>query len=167
MDFIGLLPEDEGFNCIVTMTDRMGSDIQIMPTRMDIAAEDFAQLFFDHWYCENGLPLELIPDGDKLFVSRFWKALTKITGIKLGMSTAFHLETDGASEQTNKTVNQCLRYHVTGDQQGWVRALLRVRFANWNTVNRSTGFSPFQLHTGHSCQGHSTLSSQRVLRVPG
>ena len=150
MDFIGPLPEDEGFNCIVMMTERMGSDIQIVPTRMDIAAEDFAQLFFDHWYCENGLPLELISDRDKLFVSQFWKALTKITGIKLGMSTAFHPETDGVSEWTNKTVDQCLRYHVTRNQQGWVRALQHVRFAIRNTVNKSTGFSPFQLHTGRS-----------------
>ena len=34
------------------------------------------------------------------------------------MSTAFHPETDGASERTNKTVNQCLRYHVARNQKG-------------------------------------------------
>ena len=71
IDFIGPLPEDEGFNCIVTMTDRSGSDIKVVPTRTDVSAEDFAQLFFDNWYCENGLPCELISDRDKLFVSRF------------------------------------------------------------------------------------------------
>ena len=150
MDFIGPLPEDEGFNCIVTMTDRSGSDIRVVPTRTDISAEDFAELFFDHWYCENGLPLELISDRDKLFVSRFWRHLTKVAGVKLGMSTAFHPETDGSSERTNKTVNQCLRYHVTRNQKGWVRALPRVRFAIMNTINKATGFSPFQLHTGRS-----------------
>ena len=32
------------------------------------------------------------------------------------MSTVFHPETDDSSERTNKTVNQCLRYHVTGNQ---------------------------------------------------
>ena len=150
IDFIGPLPEDEEYDCIVTMTDRTGSDVRVVPTRTDISAEEFAQLFFDHWYCENGLPLEIISDRDKLFVSRFWKRLTKIAGVKLGMSTAFHPETDGASERTNKTVNQCLRYHVTRNQKGWVRALPRVRFAIMNTVNKSTGFSPFQLHTGRS-----------------
>jgi hypothetical protein len=150
IDFIGPLPEDEGFNCIVTMTDRTGADIQVVPTRTDISAEEFAQLFFDHWYCENGLPLEMISDRDKLFISGFWKRLTRIAGVRLGMSTAFHPETDGASERTNKTVNQCLRYHVTRNQKGWVRALPRVRFAIMSTVNKSTGFSPFQLHTGRS-----------------
>ena len=150
IDFIGPLPEDEGFDCIVTMTDRLGADIRVVPTRTDISAEDFAGLFFDHWYCENGLPLEFISDRDKLFVSRFWRRLSKLAGVKLGMSTAFHPETDGASERTNKTVNQCLRYHVTRNQRGWARALPRVRFAIMNTVNKSTGFSPFQLHTGRS-----------------
>ena len=150
IDFIGPLPEDEGYDCIVTMTDRSGADIRIVPTRTDLSAEDFADVFFDHWYCENGLPLEIISDRDKLFISRFWKRLTQVAGVKLGMSTAFHPETDGASERTNKTVNQCLRYHVTRNQEGWVRALPRVRFAIMNTINASTKFSPFQLHMGRS-----------------
>jgi len=123
VDFIGLLLEDEGFNCIITMTDCMGSDIQVVPTRTDISAEDFVQLFFDHWYCKNSLPLEFISDRDKLFVSHFWRRLTKIAGVKPGMSTAFHPETDGSSEQTNKTVSQCLRYHITRNQKDWVQAL--------------------------------------------
>ena len=66
------------------------------------------------------------------------------------MSTAFHPETDSASERTNKTVNQCLCYHVARNQKGWVQALPWVCFAIMNTVNKLTGFSPFQLHTGRS-----------------
>lgn len=51
-------------------------------------------------------------DRDKFFVSQFWKALHKLTGVKLKLSTAYHPETDGSSEHANKTVNQALRYHV-------------------------------------------------------
>ena len=150
VDFVGPLPEDEGFDCIATMTDRSGVDIQVVPTKMDISAEDSTQLFFNHWYCENGLPLEFISDRDKLLVSCVEKTLTKITRVKLGMSTAFHPETDGASEHMNKTVNQCLRYHVARNQKGWVRVLPQVHFTIKNTINKSTGFSPFQLQTGWS-----------------
>ena len=96
MDFIRPWPEDDGFDCTITTTDQLGSNIQIVPTQMYILAEDFAQLFFDHWYCENGLPLEIILDRDKLFVSQFGKALTSITGVKVGMSTVFHPKTDGS-----------------------------------------------------------------------
>ncbi|EDR02339.1 reverse transcriptase-RNase H-integrase [Laccaria bicolor S238N-H82] len=123
IDFIGPLPEDENKNCIITFTDRLGSDVQLVATRTDITAENLAILFFDKWYCENGLPADIVSDRDKLFISRFWRALHKLTGIKLKLSTSYHPETDGASERTNKTVNQALRFHVERNQMGWVRAL--------------------------------------------
>lgn len=103
-DFIGPLPEDEGSDCILTTTDRLGA--RIVATRMDLTAEQLAVVFFDHGYCENGLPLEVVSDRDKLFVSRFWQALAKLTGISLKTSSAFQPQSDGASECSNKTVNQ-------------------------------------------------------------
>jgi len=150
MDFIGPLPEENGFNCILTMTDRLNSDIQLVPCTTKTNAEQLATLFFDKWYCENGLPLEIISDRDKLFMSRFWKHLMLLTGIKHKASSAYHPQTDGASERSNKTVNQLIRFHVERNQSGWSRALPRVRFAIMNTVNKSTGYSPFQLKHGRS-----------------
>jgi hypothetical protein len=150
MDFIGPLPLDENYNCILSMTDRLGSDIQIIPTRIDITAEDLALLFFNHWYCENGLPKDIVSDRDKLFVSKFWTALHKLTGVKLKLSSSYHPETDGSSKHSNKTINQCIRYHVHRNQKGWVRALPRIRFDIMNSVNASTGFSNFQICLGRS-----------------
>ena len=150
IDFIGPLPVDEGFDCIVTITDRLGTDVWIAPTHTDITAERFATQFFDLWYCENGLPLNIVSDRDKLFISKFWKALHKLTGVKLNMSSAYHPEMDGSSEQSNKTVAQALRYHVDRHQKGWVKALPLMRFNIMNTINSSTGFSPFQLRMGRS-----------------
>lgn len=150
IDFVGPLPEDQGFNSLVTFTDRLGADIRLAPLRTDVTAEKFANIFFDNWYCENGLPLNIISDRDHLFTSKFWDALHKISGVKLKMSTSFHPQTDGSSKRTYKTVVQALRYHVDRNQHGWVRALPRVRFDLMNTVNASTGFSPFQLRMGRS-----------------
>ena len=150
IDFIGPLPEDDGKNSIITFTNRLGSDIQLIPSWINISAEDLVYLFFVKWYCKNGLPSEIISDRDKLFVSRFWKALHKLTGIKLKLSTAYHPESDGTSECTNKTVNQALRFHIECNQLGWVRALPRIHFDLMNTVNKSTGFTPFQLCMGCS-----------------
>ena len=150
MDFVGPLPIDNGFDCILTMTDRLGSNVRIIPTRTDITAEDLAVLFFNHWYCENGLPKDIVSDHDKLFISNFWRTLHKLTGVKLKLSSAYHPETDGSSERTNKTINQCIRYHVRRNQKGWVRALPCIRFDIMNSVNASTGFSNFQVRLGRS-----------------
>jgi transposase InsO family protein len=119
MDFIGPLPEDNSYNCILTMTDRLNANIQIVATRTDITTADLAAVFFDCWYCKNGLPLGIISDHDKLFMSKFWTTLHKLTGIKLKMSSTYLPQPDGVSERTNKTVNQALHYHVSRNQKGW------------------------------------------------
>lgn len=75
IDFVGKLPEDQGFDCVATVTDRLGADLRLIPTRTDVTAEAFAALFFDAWYCKNGLPTEIVSDRDTLFVSVFWTAL--------------------------------------------------------------------------------------------
>ena len=160
IDFIGPLPEDQGFNMLVMMTDHLGADIGLVPCCTSITAQQFASLFFDHWYCKNGLPQEIVSDHDKLFMSRFWKSLHQLTGVKLNMLSAYHPQTDGTSKCTNKTVNQCIQFHVEHNQKGWVRALPRVRFHIMNSVNASTGFSPFQLHLGHSPRLVPPLSPQ-------
>ena len=148
LDFVGPLPEDEGYNCLLTMTDRLGSDYCLIPTRTDTLAEDITLLIFDNWYCENGLPSNFVSDRDKLFILRFWKALTKLTGVKLKMSSAYHPETNSSSECTNKTVNQAIRFHVDQNQKGWVHALPHIHFCIMNTVNTLTGYLGFQLCLG-------------------
>ena len=152
LDFIGPLPTDSGFNCILSMTDWLGSDVRIIPTTMKATAKDTALLVFNHWYCKIGLPLDFVSDRDKLFMLRFWKALFQLSGVKLKMSSGYHPQTDGSSERTNKTINQAICFHMERNQKGWVRALPRIRFCIMNTINASTNYSGFQLRLGRSPQ---------------
>lgn len=129
----------------MTLTDCLSSDIQIVPTITTPTAENMACLFFNHWYCKNSLPLEIILDCNKLFLSHFWVELHKLTGVKLKMLTAYHPELDRVSKLTNKTIIQCIHFAVECNQQGWVHTLPKVWFDIMNTINASTGFLPFQL----------------------
>lgn len=165
IDFIGPLPLEQGFDGIMTVTDRLGADMRLVPCRMNMKASEIANLFFNHWYCENGLPLNIVSDRDKWFTSKFWKSLHRLTGIKLKMSTAFHPETDGSSERTNKTVNQALRYFVDRHQNGWVNALPRVRFNLMSTINASTGYSRFHLHLGRTPKLLPPLTVENVRKT--
>jgi hypothetical protein len=132
------------------MTDLLGTEVCLVATHSSYTAAQIAVILFDEWYCENGLMLNIISDRDALFTSQLWTAFIKLTGIKMKMSTSYHPQTDGGSERTNKTVNQAIRYLVDANQKGWSSQLPRVRFAIMNTVNASTGYSPFQLKTGRS-----------------
>jgi len=73
-----------------------------------------------------------------------------LTGVHHKLSTSFHPKTNGASERTNKTVNQCIRFHVERNQNGWVHALPLIHFQMMNMVNKLTGYTLFQLRFGCS-----------------
>lgn len=149
LDFVGPLPTENGFDALLTITDRLGADLKLIPCTTRSTASEIAQLFFDHWYCDHGLPANIISDRDKLFLSDFWRSLHRLTRVDLHFSTAFHPQTDGSSERTNKTVIQCLRFLVDRQQKGWVQALPRIRFALMLSKNKSTGFSGFELLNGY------------------
>ncbi|GEM08045.1 transposase [Rhodotorula toruloides] len=90
----------------------------------------------------------MVSDQDKLFTSRFWRVLHSRLGLKLQMSTAFHPETDGRSERTNKTVIQVLRQYVSRQQKDWVRFLPTSEYTINAAENASTGKTPFELVLG-------------------
>ena len=123
IDFVGPLLLDDGFDMICSMTDHLSSDIQLIPTVTMLTAEQMVLLFFNHWYCENGLLMTIICNCDKLFILCFWKSLHKLIRVSVKMLSAYHPETDGSSERTNKTIDQSLWYFVQQNQKGWVKSL--------------------------------------------
>ena len=66
------------------------------------------------------------------------------------MSTAFHPETDGSSERSNKTVIESVRHYVSVRQHDWSEHLTHVELAMNNSVNATTGMTPTELLYGTS-----------------
>ncbi|SGY12000.1 BQ5605_C011g06353 [Microbotryum silenes-dioicae] len=120
----------------------------LSPCRTTDDATTTADRFFDGWHRYFGMPRVLVSDRDKLFTSEFWRAYTGRMGTKLAMSTAFHPQTDGRSERTNRTVIQVLRTMVNRRQNDWSKHLATVEFVINSSVNRSTGKTPFEVVLG-------------------
>ena len=56
----------------------------------------------------HGIPLSIVSDRDPRFMSRFWKELQSIFGMRLSFSTAFHSQTDGQSERVIQVLEDML-----------------------------------------------------------
>ena len=65
------------------------------------------------------------------------------------MSTAFHPQTDGASECSIRTIAQILCSMISPDQKDWAEKVPMVEFAINSSVSGLTGFAPFKLTYGY------------------
>ena len=65
------------------------------------------------------------------------------------MSTTFHPQTDGATEQANRSIAQILQMVVSNDQKDWSSKCLMVELAILRIANATTGYTPFELNHGY------------------
>ena len=152
IDFVGPLPLSKNrngeYDMIAVVIDRLTSMVHLVPCRQDYKAREMAELVFAEVYRLHGLPKSIVSDRDTLFTSGFWTHLHKLIGVELKMSSAYHPQTDGATERANRTITQMLRQCVRPDQKDWVAKLPAVEFAINAARSETTGYAPFFLNSG-------------------
>src|SRR5260221_3395779 len=89
--------------------------------------------------------MSIVSDRDTKFMSLFWTELHRLLGVKLKLSTMFHPQTDGQTERMIQSVIQILRAAICPDQRDWALKIPMTEFAINSSVNRTTGFAPFEL----------------------
>ena len=81
-------------------------------------------------------------------MGHFWRTLWKKLGTNLSFSSAYHPQIDGQTEVVNRSLGDLLRILVTEHHSQWDNILPQAEFAYNDSINRSTGQSPFQIVYG-------------------
>lgn len=132
----------------MVFVDRLTKLITCEPVTTDVTAQQLAQVFYRAVFRYHGSPVTLISDRDPKFTSDFWRAWHKRLGTRLNMSTSRHPQTDGQTERANQTVEDMIRAYVSPYHDDWDEHLIAVEFAYNDSVNASTGYTPFYLNYG-------------------
>ena len=74
-----------------------------------------------------------------------WAEICTVIKQKRRLSTAFHPQTDGQTEQQNQTLETYLRIFVNDQQDNWASLLPLAEFAYNNNKHSATGMSPFTM----------------------
>lgn len=145
MDLIVGLPPSEGYDAIFVVIDKFSRAAILTPTTSNYTAESLAKLMFSQVIRRGWIPSKIISDRDGKFMSAFWQELMRCIGVRHRASTAYHPQTDGATERLNQTIESMLRMYTSAQQDNWVASLHLAELA-YNTARSSaTGYTPFQL----------------------
>jgi hypothetical protein len=167
MDLItGLPPSQSGNDAIAVWVCKLTKLKHYTACKTAIDAPTMAKLFMRDIVRLHGLPKSVISDRDPRFTAHFWKEFWNTLGTTLNMSTAFHPQSDGQTENANKTLEIMLRPRVDFDQTDWDEHLAAAELAINNAKNETTGYSPFYLFYGRDATLPMDLAIARLVKSP-
>jgi transposase InsO family protein len=110
MDWATKLPPSLGYYLILTITDHNCSKaVLLFPCKETMGTTDLAKLYFNKVFPHYGVSIKIILDRDPRLTSKLAREICQEADIKQNISTTYHPQTDGQSEQTNQTLKTYLR----------------------------------------------------------
>jgi hypothetical protein len=156
-DFITDLSESEGFDSIMVMLDQNTmKGVIFIPTNKTVSVAEAACHYYKKVYTQFGLPDKIISDRDPCFTSNLFQELRKLLGVKLAMSTAYHPQTDGETEQVNQELEIYLRMSCSNEPETWKCYLPTAEFMHNQKMHSVVKHSPFYLIMGYEPLGLPT-----------
>ena len=151
MDYVVGLPMSRGNNAVLVVMCRLTKMRHFIPCVADeegTSAEETATMLLRHVWKYHWLCSTAVSDRGPQFVSEVWKYLCRLLQIEASLSTAFHPETDGQTENANKDMERYLRSFVNYLQDDWVNWLPMAEFSANNAESSAINTSPFFANYG-------------------
>jgi hypothetical protein len=149
VDFKEMPTDKEGKNMVCVFVDRLGKRPISIPCNKAVDAKVLAQLYLVHVHRYYGPATTIVSDRGPQFISAFWEEFCRLLGTRLKLSTAYHPQTDGQTENANQWIDQRLRPFVNAFQDDWSTLIPLVDYAAANLPHDSTGLSSFQVELGY------------------
>jgi len=151
MDLITDLPPVNGFDSILVVVDRgLSKGIILCPCAKTITWEGTATLLRDNLFKRFGLPDNMISDRDPRFAAHAFQELLKLLNIKSNLTTAYHPQSDGATERTNQEIEAYLSIYCASHPEDWLHSLSTLEFTHNNRRHAERVHTPFELIQGDS-----------------
>ena len=133
MDQITDLPPVDGHESILVMVEQgLLKGVILIPCNKTLTSEETAWLLLENLYKWFGLPDKIILDRGPQFASKAFIELLNLLGIKSALSTAYHPQTDGTTEQVNQEIEAYLSIYCASHPEYWPQALHTLEFTHNN-----------------------------------
>jgi len=148
LDFVEGFPRVGGKSVVLTVVDRFSKYAHFIALGHPYSATSVARAFFDQIVRLHGIPCSIVSDRDPVFTSAFWTELFDLSGVELRLSSAFHPQTDGQSEVTNRILGVYLRCLAGDRPRSWLRWLPWTEFCYNSSYQTALRATPFEVVYG-------------------
>ncbi|MDA4119333.1 MAG: reverse transcriptase domain-containing protein [Thaumarchaeota archaeon] len=149
VDFKSMPPDKEGNNTVCVFVCRFSKRPISIPCKKEVDAKVLAGLYMSHVHRYFGPATTIVSDRGPQFISAFWREFCHALGTKLKLSTPYHPQTDGQTENANQWIDQRLRPFVGAFQDDWSELIHIIDYAAATLPQDSTGFSSFEVEFGY------------------
>jgi hypothetical protein len=147
---MGLFKNSHGFEHILVMVDYVSKWVEAMPCHK-ASTEDSIAMIKSMIFPRFDTPRILISDGGTHFTGKnFKKCLFKL-GIEHRVSTAYHPQTNGQAETSNRQLKSILNKTVENGGKDWSKKLDGALWAYRTAFKTPIGMTPYQFVYGKAC----------------
>jgi len=109
-------------------------------------------------FCTFGIPSQIITDMGTNFCSELNLEFSKVFGFEHNLCTPGRKESTGLAERMNANIEKLLhQVLITDKKRNWANLCPLMSWALRDTVNETTGFTPFEIVYGHNDRSQMAL----------
>ncbi|CAM8940538.1 unnamed protein product [Rhodiola kirilowii] len=150
LDFMGPFPVSNGYTYILVAVDYVSKWIEAKATRAD-DAKAVVDFLRTNIFCRYGVPKAIISDQGSHFCNRVMATTLKHYHVHHRTSTAYHPQTNGQAEISNREIKGILEKMVKPTRKDWNQRLDEALWAYQTAYKTPIGTSPFRLVYGKAC----------------
>ena len=146
--------------------EKFSKAVTLLPEKSAQSAEEWGFNSINHlllllW----GLPRAIFSDRDRKSVSSVWRGIFKRLKVDLPFSTAWHPQTDRASEGSNQQLEIAMRYLCTclGNIEDWPKVILVISSIFCSSSSKGTEKPATEIMYGHGIKEPLDITSDAIV----